>query len=201
MRKLYDELFEGPNLNSPDEIRSVLDDDYNSRPNILNPIGGIGPYPDGFLDLARYFGRVFPDIDVKRRLTLNCQSTEAVSGQFVAVVGTMRGTVARDAPPDSLPMFPGVPVERLRGRSFKIQTNDLHLIRNGKILRTWHTEDWASALDQMLNGAAEPLLDNPPIRPGQTLTKVPRVVKNFYERILSDAGTNQFINHMTCMIR
>ena len=70
---------------------------------------------------------------------------------------------------------------------------DLDLIREGKILRTWHTEDWASALGQMLKGDTEPLLDNPEIRPGQTLTKFPRALRNFYDRVLSDVGMECFI--------
>jgi predicted ester cyclase len=35
------------------------------------------------------------------------------------------------------------------GRSFKIMTIDIHEIKDGKIARTYHVEDWAGALRQL----------------------------------------------------
>lgn len=36
-----------------------------------------------------------------------------------------------------------------QGRSFDILTIDVHELENGKIIRTYHVEDWASALRQL----------------------------------------------------
>ena len=36
-----------------------------------------------------------------------------------------------------------------QGRSFDIMTVDIHTIENGKIIRTYHVEDWAGALRQL----------------------------------------------------
>ena len=86
-------------------------------------------------------------------------------------------------------MFPGIPNQKVRGKSFKIAINDLHLLdTDGKIKKTWHAEDWASALDQMVNGKPEPLLDNPDIAQGQTLNRIPQAMIDFYEKLLSNTG-------------
>ena len=54
------------------------------------------------------------------------------------------------------------------------------------MLRTWHFEDWLSALDQLVNDKPAPTFQNPPIEPGNYLTEVPQCINNFYEKILSD---------------
>jgi predicted ester cyclase len=36
-----------------------------------------------------------------------------------------------------------------KGRKFKIQTIDIHELKNGKIVRTWHSEDWMTGLQQL----------------------------------------------------
>ena len=35
------------------------------------------------------------------------------------------------------------------GRTIRIQAIDIHQVQDGKIVRTWHVEDWATALGQM----------------------------------------------------
>ena len=35
------------------------------------------------------------------------------------------------------------------GRSFDIMTIDIHQLENGEIVKTWHVEDWAGALQQL----------------------------------------------------
>jgi len=42
--------------------------------------------------------------------------------------------------------FYGVPHS---GKSFKIMTVDIQTIKGGKIAKTYHVEDWASALNQL----------------------------------------------------
>ncbi len=36
-----------------------------------------------------------------------------------------------------------------QGRSFEIMTIDIHELADGVIIRTWHVEDWAGALQQL----------------------------------------------------
>lgn len=61
-----------------------------------------------------------------------------VSGDRIAVRGDLTGTPAGE--------FFGVPYT---GKSFKIMALDVHTVRGGKIARTYHVEDWASALNQL----------------------------------------------------
>ena len=38
---------------------------------------------------------------------------------------------------------------RSGGRRLSIQAVDIHEFKDGKILRTWHTEDWMTGLNQL----------------------------------------------------
>ena len=61
-----------------------------------------------------------------------------VAGDRVIVRGEVAGTPAGD-------LF-GVPHS---GKSFKIMTIDIQTIRDGKIAKTFHMENWLSALEQL----------------------------------------------------
>jgi steroid delta-isomerase-like uncharacterized protein len=63
-------------------------------------------------------------------------------GDKVVVRSTISGTQRGE--------FVGV---RARGRRLSIQAVDIHEFKDGKILRTWHTEDWMTGLNQL--GAVE----------------------------------------------
>ena len=69
----------------------------------------------------------------------------------------MSGTMG-DTPPglDFYPVFPGIDASKVKGKRFTSYALDLHNIRGGKIKSTWHMEDWAVALDQMLNNKPVP---------------------------------------------
>lgn len=77
------------------------------------------------------FGKALPDMKHTIREVV-------VAGDRVLVRGEIHGTPAGD--------FFGVPHT---GRSFTIMTLDVHTLRDGKIARTYHLEDWASALGQL----------------------------------------------------
>jgi steroid delta-isomerase-like uncharacterized protein len=73
----------------------------------------------------------FPDVDIRIEDIVQ-------EGNKVVVRSTITGT-QRQA-------FAGLPAT---GRSMKIQAIDIHEIENGKILRTWHTEDWMTGLREL----------------------------------------------------
>ena len=50
------------------------------------------------------------------------------------ISGTQRGALMR---------FP------VKNREMSIQAIDIHEFKDGKIVRTWHTEDWTSGLHQL----------------------------------------------------
>jgi steroid delta-isomerase-like uncharacterized protein len=73
----------------------------------------------------------FPDFDIKIDDLIQ-------EGNKVVVRSTITGTQRQT--------FAGLPAT---GRSMKIQAVDIHEIENGKIVRTWHTEDWMTGLREL----------------------------------------------------
>ena len=55
-----------------------------------------------------------------------------------------------------LPMFPGIPSEKLKGKKLVMNALDLQTIRNGKIKQELHIENYPAALQQMLNNEPVP---------------------------------------------
>jgi steroid delta-isomerase-like uncharacterized protein len=78
-----------------------------------------------------HFGTTFPDL----KLTIEDILQE---GDKVVVRARMAGT-QKDA-------FMGFPS---KNRKMDIQVVDIHEFKDGKIVRTWHTEDWMSGLRQL----------------------------------------------------
>ena len=73
----------------------------------------------------------FPDLDIKIEDVLQ-------EGNKVIVRSTISG-MQRGA----LMGFPA------KNRKMSIQAIDIHEFQNGKIVRTWHTEDWMSGFHQL----------------------------------------------------
>ncbi|TPN37147.1 ester cyclase [Mesorhizobium sp. B2-3-3] len=73
----------------------------------------------------------FPDFDIKIDDVIQ-------EGNKVVVRSTITGTQRQ--------IFAGLPAT---GQSMNIQAVDIHEIENGKIVRTWHTEDWMTGLRQL----------------------------------------------------
>jgi SnoaL-like polyketide cyclase len=77
------------------------------------------------------FGKAIPDLrwEIKDLM---------VAGDRVVVRGEASGTPAGP--------FMGVPHG---GRSFRIMSIDVHMVKDGRIARTWHLEDWMGASRQL----------------------------------------------------
>ncbi|WP_206194050.1 ester cyclase [Serratia microhaemolytica] len=77
------------------------------------------------------FGKVIPDLkwEIKELL---------VNGNRVVVRGEASGT--------PVSTFMGVPNT---GKSFRIMSIDIHTVENGKLIRSYHVEDWMSAVRQL----------------------------------------------------
>lgn len=86
---------------------------------------------DAFVGQVGGFGKLMPD------LTWAVQDMHE-SGNFVTVRSRATGT-------PNQPFF-GVDGQ---GRSFDIMTIDIHEVVDGKIVRSYHVEDWAGALQQL----------------------------------------------------
>lgn len=89
------------------------------------------PGPAGGKQLLEELTRAFPDLQIRVEDVLR-------DGNKVIVRSTLSGTQRET--------FLGVPA---RGRRMSIQAVDIHEFRDGKIVRTWHTEDWMTGLQQL----------------------------------------------------
>jgi len=72
-------------------------------------------------------------------LSWKIQAVSVTDNNEIVVRGRAKGTPAGDR-------FFGQPVS---GKSFTIMSLDVHSVENGKIVKTYHIEDWAGALKQL----------------------------------------------------
>jgi steroid delta-isomerase-like uncharacterized protein len=89
------------------------------------------PGREGAKHLLVELTTTFPDLQVRIEEVLQ-------EGNKVLVRSTITGT--QSAP------FMGFPA---KNRTMTMQAVDIHEFKNGKIVRTWHTEDWMSGLHQL----------------------------------------------------
>ena len=131
-------------------LSETIHDDWNVRPNPLNIEEGTGPGINGLAGIAGLFATIMPDMRFDRRLNLlNCDK--------VVVLCKISGTITNALPGASeLPMFPGIPVEKLIGKKFESMALDIQTIVDGKIKQSYHIEDWVTGLQQLLNGTPAP---------------------------------------------
>ena len=113
--------------NQPDLLDQVLAPEWEDVP--LNP--GQGPGRDGFKQLIGGFNKGFAGLKITNDDIIE-------SGDKVVVRSTIEGTQAGE--------FAGFPS---KGRPFKIMAIDIHQFKDGKVVKTWHIEDWLSGLFQM----------------------------------------------------
>ena len=97
----------------------------------IPPAPNQSPGPAGARELFAELTGAFPDLDIRIEDVLRDGSKVIVRS---TISGTQRGT------------FAGIPA---RNRRLSIQAIDIHEFRNGKIARTWHTEDWMSGMHQL----------------------------------------------------
>lgn len=86
---------------------------------------------DAFLGQVGGFAQLMPDLD---------WAIQDMHQDGDTIIVRSRATGTPVAP------FFGVDGE---GRSFDILTIDIHELKDGKIMRTYHVEDWATALQQL----------------------------------------------------
>ena len=174
IENFYDRIISNPGTSGQDIglLRETFAEDFNTRPNPLNPSKGIesGPFPEGFKTLLASYAVMMPDINFQRLQTL-------ILGDKVVVLTKFSATMNAPLPDfTEFPMFPGISDGKLKGKSFESMAIDIHLLDDGFIRRTWHLEDWTTALDEMLTGRQSVNLDQPSIptgtKLGQSLFKI-----------------------------
>jgi steroid delta-isomerase-like uncharacterized protein len=89
------------------------------------------PGPAGAKQILVELTTAFPDLDIKIEDVLQEGNKVIVRSK---ISGTQRG---------ALMGFPA------KNRKLSIQAIDIHEFKDGKIVRTWHTEDWMSGFHQL----------------------------------------------------
>jgi len=110
-------------------VRDVVVEDWESIP---TPRGGAGA--EGLSNTLKFFGSIIPDLkwapqeilEVGNRFVVRSIATGTPTGKFFGV-------------------------EPKAG--FEIMTIDIHEVENGKIIRSYHVEDWARAIRQVSGNA------------------------------------------------
>jgi len=90
--------------------------------------------PGGSAALIKFFGELFktvPDLTWTIKEIIKSGNRYTVRSEAIGTpVGTFQGVAAT-------------------GKKFKIMAVDIHTVVNGKIMRTYHVEDWATAIKQL----------------------------------------------------
>ena len=123
----YTQLLSAPNAPGiADRVADIVVEDWVSIP---TPRGG--PDAEGLAKFLQGFGAAIPD--------LNWEIQEILQdGNRYIVRSIATGTPAK-------PFFGIEP----KGKSFEIMTIDIHTVEDGKIVRSYHVEEWAKAMQQL----------------------------------------------------
>lgn len=128
VRAFYADILSSPATTTEARYYELFSPDIVSIP---TPPGG--PGAQGMLNTVAFLGEVVPDLtwEVKEIFALD-------DGRFV-VRGMVSGT----------PIGPFFGVETPTGRSFSVMSIDILTLKEGKIVHTYHLEDWTSAIAQL----------------------------------------------------
>lgn len=107
----------------------TVDLNWNASP---TPLGGQGL--DGFAQTFASYHQAIPNMKWTPKSIRR-------SGHTYTVRSIGSGTPVFD--------FLGIGAEWVPGNSFSIMTIDIHTVRDGKIVRTFHVEDWREAMRQL----------------------------------------------------
>lgn len=119
-------FYEGLSTGSTTVIDEALTPDWEAIPALRS-----GPGPDGWKATIAHLRGVFPDLDVTIEDVV-------VSGDRVAVRSVSRGTHRGE--------LLGV---RGTGRVIEFRASDFHRLEGGRIVQTWHLEDYFGIAQQL----------------------------------------------------
>ncbi|MEM9330229.1 MAG: ester cyclase [Pseudomonadota bacterium] len=123
----YTELLSAPNATDLEaRVSNVVVENWVSVP---TPRGG--PDAEGLTKTLKGFGAAIPDLKWEIQEILQ-------DGNRYIVRSIATGTPVK-------PVFGIEP----KGKSFEIMTIDIHTVENGKIVRSYHVEEWAKAMQQL----------------------------------------------------
>ncbi len=127
VQKFYEIISDGTNPALPDLAKEVIAPKWKAIPASIG-----GENLGGFVKTFQIYGQVIPDMKFKPQEILR-------DGNRYIVRSTVTGT----------PVAPFLPGVEPNGKSFKITATDIHTVNNGKIVTSYHVEDWKDAIKQL----------------------------------------------------
>ncbi|MEU3374626.1 ester cyclase [Streptomyces sp. NPDC006660] len=112
---------------TPKLVDEVLAPDWENNPLALNVSAG----SEGFKETIAFLRHVFPDI------TITIEDV-VVSGDRAAVRTIARGTHKAE--------MMGIPAT---GRQVEFNASDIHRVEGGRIVQSWHLEDYVGLFSQL----------------------------------------------------
>ncbi len=128
VRAFYDEILTDPAGTTAERYYEVFSPDVVSIP---TPPGGEGA--QGMLNTIAFLGQVVPDLEWEPQ-----EIIDLGDGRFV-VRSLFRGT----------PVGPFFGVDPATGKSFEAMSIDIVTVSEGRIVHTYHLEDWTGAVAQL----------------------------------------------------
>lgn len=125
--KAIKQFYEAFGQNKPELLDNILSPNWEDLP----PNEGQAIGRDAFKPFVGGFHKMFPDLKVVNEDVID-------AGDKVIVRSTLSGTQAAS--------FAGFPS---KGKPFTIMAIDIHQFKDGKVIKTWHIENWLSGLFQM----------------------------------------------------
>ncbi|GAB5448975.1 ester cyclase [Gymnodinialimonas sp.] len=127
VQAFYTDLLTAPGDTTPEMVRDVVAEDWVTTP---TPLGG--PGAEGFANTMAAFGQIIPD--------LTWEAVEIIeAGDRYIVRGRATGT----------PVAPFFGIDPPTGNSFDIMSIDIHRVEDGRIVESYHVEEWATAIRQL----------------------------------------------------
>ncbi|MEM9224729.1 MAG: ester cyclase [Pseudomonadota bacterium] len=127
IKSFYADLLTSPSDVTMAEVSEVVVDDWQSIP---TPRGG--PGAEGLAKTLAGFGAAIPDLKFEPQEILQ-------DGNRYIVRSVATGT----------PVKPFFGIDPPTGKGFEIMTIDIHTVEDGKIVKSYHVEEWATAIRQL----------------------------------------------------
>ncbi|WP_305983678.1 ester cyclase [Roseibium sp. MMSF_3544] len=128
VKAFYSDLLTTPADVKLEDVHSVISEDWVTTPAPRN--GGTGA--EGFYETLKGFGAIIPDLSWEPQEILQ-------DGNRFIVRGRATGT----------PEGPFLGIDPATGKSFDIMSIDIHTVEDGKIVKSYHVEEWATAIRQL----------------------------------------------------
>ena len=127
VKAFYSKVLTNPSALSEEDFYAIISTDL-----ISIPTPPVGEGAVGMFNSVKYFGQVIPNLSWEPQEILQ-------DGNKYTFRSLVKGT----------PTDPFFEVEIATGKSFETMSIDILTIENGKVTKSYHLEDWTTAITQL----------------------------------------------------